>query len=295
MHAALSPGGASGLGGGLFDRSRPAGSKDVAGPLVAAPLLAAAPPVAAGEHAARSRATIAPSARGLGAGFAHLVSMRLISMRLYRHMERAQPGTTELVILGLVAFGERSGYDLAQQVDRSIGYLWGPSRSQIYKVLPRLVARGLARAREVPQRDRPDKALYRITPAGHRALRSWLEEVDVEPAGGPNVFVLKLFFCDLVPARAAHAQLAGYRSYLTRRVDRFESMLRELDEVDRVFPQLVLRRAIARIHTSLSWAEEVAGVVGGAGGVRSATTASRGATSRPKGDQRPPTPGAGRD
>jgi DNA-binding PadR family transcriptional regulator len=177
-------------------------------------------------------------------------------------MERPQTSTTELVILGLIAFGERSGYDLSQQVEQSVGFLWGPSRSQIYKVLPRLVQLGFARAREVQQRDRPDKALYRITRAGRRALRSWLEEVDEEPAGGPNVFVLKLFFCDLVPARAARAQLAGYRMYLSRHLRRFESMLKGLDEDEHVFPQLVLRRAIARIRTSLSWTDEVDGVIG---------------------------------
>ena len=40
--------------------------------------------------------------------------------------------------------------------------VWTPSRSQIYKVLPRLVANGLARVREVEQRGRPDKALYEV-------------------------------------------------------------------------------------------------------------------------------------
>jgi DNA-binding PadR family transcriptional regulator len=60
--------------------------------------------------------------------------------------------------LGLLAAGERSGYDLAKMAEGSLAYLWTPSQSQIYKVLPRLAARGLARAREVEQRGRPDKA-----------------------------------------------------------------------------------------------------------------------------------------
>jgi PadR family transcriptional regulator AphA len=183
-------------------------------------------------------------------------------------VEAAELSTTELVILGLVAFGESSGYDLAQQVERSVGYLWGPSRSQIYKVLPRLVERGVARARAVRQRDRPDKALYRITPSGRRTLRSWLNEVEEEPTGGPNVFVLKLFFCDLVPPRAAREQLDAYRGFLEGRLSEFESMQRELDEVERVFPQLVLRWAIARIRASLSWTEEVAETLRGRASTR---------------------------
>ena len=74
--------------------------------------------------------------------------------------------TTDYSVLGLLAFGESSGYDLVRAASRSIDYMWAPSRSQIYKVLPRLVAWGLAESREVEQHDRPDKALYRITEAG---------------------------------------------------------------------------------------------------------------------------------
>jgi PadR family transcriptional regulator, regulatory protein AphA len=172
-----------------------------------------------------------------------------------------QPNTTELAVLGLIAFEERSGYDLARLAERSVGYLWTPSRSQIYKVLPRLVDRGLATVRGVRQLDRPDKALYRITPAGRRAIRVWLEQVDVEPVADPNVFALKLFFGDLVSPRVARAQLDGYREFLEQRLRRFESMKRDPAEGEPIFPQLVLRRAIARIRATLAWVEEAAGVL----------------------------------
>jgi DNA-binding PadR family transcriptional regulator len=39
--------------------------------------------------------------------------------------------TTEYAILGLLAGGESSGYDLARTADRTIVYMWSPSRSQI--------------------------------------------------------------------------------------------------------------------------------------------------------------------
>jgi DNA-binding PadR family transcriptional regulator len=171
-------------------------------------------------------------------------------------MDDAHLTMTEVVVLGLVAFGERSGYDLARLAEESVGYLWTPSRSQIYKVLPRLVSKGLARVRTVRQRDRPDKALYRITPAGRRALRAWLEQVDDESSGDTRVFALKLFFCDLVPVRVAHAQLDGYRRFLEGRLRRFESMRQDLAEAEYLFPQLVLRRAIARIRATLLWLDE---------------------------------------
>jgi DNA-binding PadR family transcriptional regulator len=119
------------------------------------------------------------------------------------------------------------------------------------------VSHRLATARRVRQRDRPDKALYSITPAGRRALRRWLAEVDDESSGDTNVFALKLFFCDLVPAPTAQAQLDGYRRFLESRLSRFRSMSRTPAEGENVFPQLVLRRAIVRIEATLGWVEDV--------------------------------------
>ncbi len=171
-------------------------------------------------------------------------------------MTDPQPTTTALVVLGLVALQPGSGYDLARLAERSVGYLWTPSRSQIYKVLPRLVSDGLATAKRVRQPDRPNKALYSITPAGRRVLRHWLSQVDEEPSGDTNIFALKLFFCDLVPPRTAQAQLDGYRRFLESRLDRFHAMSGRPAPGEKIFPQLVLRRAIVRIQATLAWVDE---------------------------------------
>jgi PadR family transcriptional regulator AphA len=172
-----------------------------------------------------------------------------------------QPNITTLVVLGLVELQPGSGYDLARLAEQSVGYLWTPSRSQIYKVLPRLVADRLATAKRVRQRDRPDKALYSITPAGRRVLRRWLAESDDDPPGGPNVFALKLFFCDLVPPRTAQAQLDAYRRFLETRLNLYRAMLRPSGTEASIFPQLVLRRAIARIEATLVWVDEAGDII----------------------------------
>jgi PadR family transcriptional regulator, regulatory protein AphA len=172
-------------------------------------------------------------------------------------MADPQPNTTMLAVLGLVALQPGSGYDLARLAERSVGYLWTPSRSHIYKVLPRLVTGGLATAKRVRQRDRPDKILYSITPTGKRLLRRWLSEVDDEQSGDTNIFALKLFFCDLVPAHTARAQLDGYRRFLESRLNQFRWMSRTPSEGENIFPQLVLRRAIVRIEATLGWVEDV--------------------------------------
>jgi PadR family transcriptional regulator AphA len=85
--------------------------------------------------------------------------------------------TTELSVLGLLtAFGEHSGYDLKKHAEAGVGYVWTAAKSQIYAVLPRLVAGGYATARHVEQSSRPDKQVYRITAKGEETFRAWLEE-----------------------------------------------------------------------------------------------------------------------
>src|SRR5262252_689724 len=84
---------------------------------------------------------------------------------------------TEVAVLGLLADGERSGYDLLRAAERSVGFFWTPAKTQLYAVLRKLVENGFATARHVRQSDRPDKTLYRVTDAGLDRLRTGLEEV----------------------------------------------------------------------------------------------------------------------
>jgi len=166
------------------------------------------------------------------------------------------PTTTEHAVLGLLAFGETSGYDLARTAAKSTAYIWAPSRSQIYKVLPRLVAAGYATSRAVEQLDRPDKELYRITGKGRLALRSWVEHVDDEPAGGIGVFLLKLFFAWAAPPEAGLRQLEAYQRLIERRLAAFEELERGLGPTDPVHARIALRHGIARARATLDWAEE---------------------------------------
>jgi PadR family transcriptional regulator AphA len=165
---------------------------------------------------------------------------------------------TEGAVLGLLAFGERSGYDLALLASNSVAHLWTPSQSQIYKTLPRLMGWGLARCREIEQRGRPDKSLFRITAAGRKALRRWLDEVEEEPAGGRVVFALKLFFCEFASEGTALAQLDAYRRYLERRLERYEALRAAPALFDSAYPGHVLEHGIARLRATLAWIDETA-------------------------------------
>src|SRR6266545_86324 len=61
---------------------------------------------------------------------------------------------TEVAVLGLLMDGERSGYDLLRQAERSVGFFWTPAKTQLYAVLRKLVDNGFATARRVRQTER---------------------------------------------------------------------------------------------------------------------------------------------
>jgi DNA-binding PadR family transcriptional regulator len=164
--------------------------------------------------------------------------------------------TTEYAILGLLTFGDASGYDLSRFASRSVGYMWAPSRSQTYKVLPRLVEWGLAEGREVEQRRRPDKAIYRITDAGREMLRAWIGDVEDEPSGGSGIFALKLFLAGASTQEATLAQLTAYEGFLARRLAAFEQMEANLPDDEPVHSRILLRHGIVRSRATLGWAAE---------------------------------------
>jgi DNA-binding PadR family transcriptional regulator len=179
-------------------------------------------------------------------------------------METNRLTTTEYAVLGLLAFGERSGYDLARAADRSIVFIWTPSRSQIYKVLPRLVGAGLASSRAVEQERRPDKALYRVTPAGMRVLGAWIDAVEEDPTGGASVFLLKVLFGGFTEPAAVVAQLSAYRAYAARRLERYEEIERNPSPERTIYGLLALQHGIAHARATTEWADRALATLGAA-------------------------------
>jgi DNA-binding PadR family transcriptional regulator len=171
-------------------------------------------------------------------------------------VEKGGLTVSEYAVLGLLGFGETSGYELARFAERSVGFIWAPAKSQIYKVLPRLAASGLAVARVVLQRQAPDKRLYRLSPAGRKVLRAWLASVEeTEPA---DVTLLKIFFAGQGPAAALPRQLAAYRASTASLLGSYEELERRLPRTDQnELPLQVLQLGLARERASLAWADKL--------------------------------------
>jgi PadR family transcriptional regulator AphA len=168
------------------------------------------------------------------------------------------PTTTECAVLGLLARGPKSGYDLKRAIDNSVGYFWGPAKSQIYAVLPSLVEAGYATSRKVAQTRRPDKQVYRITALGRAALRRWIEETPASPTPDRNPFLLKIFLGEhaspeiiLQQVRARRAEMEQLKSELTAIDAKARGGTHDL------FPKLTRMYGLRYAEAIIGWADDV--------------------------------------
>jgi PadR family transcriptional regulator, regulatory protein AphA len=83
--------------------------------------------------------------------------------------------TTSYAVLALLALRPWTTYQLAKQMERSLGWIWPRAVSRLYEEPKKLVAAGLADSHPATT-GRRRSTVYRITPAGRDALAAWLAE-----------------------------------------------------------------------------------------------------------------------
>jgi PadR family transcriptional regulator, regulatory protein AphA len=155
---------------------------------------------------------------------------------------------TAHVILGMLAWGPMSGYDIKAAVDKSVRFFWAASYGQIYPELRRLSEAGLVEGEAEPQSGRR-RTVFRLTKAGREALERWLER-EPEAFETRDEALLKLFFTDAAPDTAVAALDAKRRFH--------EAKLQQLRAIEAsARPEgsraLVLRYGIESSEWMIDW------------------------------------------
>lgn len=116
--------------------------------------------------------------------------------------------------LGLLTRQEATGYDIKKVFEAELSYFYEASFGSIYPALTKLTEEGLLTCTEQPQDKRPDKKIYRITPAGRLVF---LDALKQQP-GRDHVrsdFLATVLFADLLSPRQI-AELIDARLIDTR-------------------------------------------------------------------------------
>ena len=131
-------------------------------------------------------------------------------------MSNRQLTPISYVVLGLVAEGATTSYDMKQKASRSVGYFWNFPHSQVYAEPARLVELGLLEEQREAEGRR--RRVYTLTPAGRKTLDDWLREPTSEQPQIRDTGLLKLFFGEGLSAQEiaelARAQEEAHRARL---------------------------------------------------------------------------------
>lgn len=159
---------------------------------------------------------------------------------------------TGRVILGMIALGKRTGYDIKAFVDKTARYFWAASYGQIYPELKRLGDQGLVRGEPDPSGGRA-RTVYELTEAGAAALQRWLESDDEPSYELRDEGMLKLFLSDSLPER----RIDIVRAMRTRE-ERALAHLRSIEphaSKGPAGPYLTLQMGIGLTEWTIKWCE----------------------------------------
>jgi PadR family transcriptional regulator AphA len=171
-------------------------------------------------------------------------------------MSNVDLSPTARVILGFLRLGARTGYDIKSVVEISTRFFWGASYGQIYPELKRLERTGLVDSEQSPRGGRK-RTLYRLTPAGERALHAWLTDRERWIFEYRDEWLLRLFFSDLLPADEALANVRAARSFFAEAATHFRTEIEPharagAGEGER-FPLLVYEFGLEFLEFAAGW------------------------------------------
>lgn len=175
-------------------------------------------------------------------------------------MAPRRTSTSRYAILGVLSLCPMSGYDVKKLIGRSIAHFWNESYGQIYPILNRLAAEGLAERRRETQRGKPDRHVYSLTPKGREELERWLAH-PARPAPFRSELLLKLFLGSAGPVSNSVAQVEHHRARQRELLDTYERIERQLRQELAGHPQLAfslitLHYGQRRCRATLAWCEE---------------------------------------
>ncbi|MFC7050457.1 PadR family transcriptional regulator [Emcibacter nanhaiensis] len=176
-------------------------------------------------------------------------------------MNNNRKSRTLYAILGFLCSKPRSGYDIKKAIEKSVGFFWSESYGQIYPMLKKLEAEGLAvRVKEEEPSSRR-RQRYAITDKGKQVLADWIKE-DADYGGFRNELLLKLFFGSTVDPAISIRHLEDFIKHEKQRLEMFEGFNSTLPRNGKemtpnlIFLAATLNYGLSGTKHNIQWAED---------------------------------------
>lgn len=165
--------------------------------------------------------------------------------------------TTAYAVLGLLSWGPRSPYDLAQFAAQSIANFWNISKSQVYGEVERLAGLGYIEGEAVEQQGAPDKTIYKMTPSGEDALDTWLADPSFDPQRFRSGFLVKVFFGHRMPDHVLEELINRSRREWQSAIDQLRPVVERVPSGSQFrYAFATARLGLKMSEAGLAWADE---------------------------------------
>jgi DNA-binding PadR family transcriptional regulator len=160
--------------------------------------------------------------------------------------------STGHVLMGLLALGDRHGYDLKKEHDEHFAGAKPLAFGQVYATLERLQKRQHVAAVEVERVDGPDRTVYRLTDEGRSELDRWLGEVIAPAPDVSNPLAVKATISLLVGDRDQAVRYLGDQR--AAHLDRMRHYTQIKTNASTSLPEILAADyAIAHLDADLQW------------------------------------------
>lgn len=176
----------------------------------------------------------------------------------------ARVNTTRYALLGMLALGPSSGYDIKRKMAQSTDHFWSESDGSIYPILKQLLEQNRVSVHQENLNTAKPKNIYTITPAGRQELESWLAQAPSVMLRR-NELLLKLFFGANVDKAIIINHLYAFKSKCQQLLMGYEA--HELSYMEKKLSQDVacqwatLKCGIAHTQTNIRWCDETIGML----------------------------------
>ncbi|MEQ8842673.1 MAG: PadR family transcriptional regulator [Acidimicrobiales bacterium] len=167
--------------------------------------------------------------------------------------------TTAQALLGLLSIQPWSTYELAKQVDRSLGWFWPRTERKIYDEAKKLVESGDATATAETTGSRP-RTVYTITAKGRRTLQGWLDQDSAPPKLEAEALV-RVFFADAGTFDQLQATIDDLATTAQTNLDELRALIAAADDPDYPFAErrhinaIAIRFQLDYNHMIADWAQ----------------------------------------
>lgn len=168
----------------------------------------------------------------------------------------------DVVILGLLAHEDRTGYDIKKQIDQGIHFFFKGSFGSIYPALNDMEKQGLVqrvsgkKSKAARPSSNREKIFYHITESGLATLRKWLVD---EQASNEIKYetMLKLFFGNVEGPEIAIRNIEVFEKQIRSSLEILQfyksNLEKVLDDSDHLYYYLTVTFGIDTYEAYLKW------------------------------------------